>query len=89
MIDLAKSHIALLRHISDGGLVSLCIYGKRTQTMEVLCRPKTDGAGIKSISYLQELGLVRYGDPSPYKSGKSLPIILTEEGKSAIAMAAL
>lgn len=86
MNELTASHLSFLKHLSDGGMAALCIYGKRVETTEIVCRPKSYGAGLKSLSYLSDLGLVRYGDPSPYKSGKSLPIILTEEGKAAIGV---
>lgn len=84
-IDISAAHISLLKHIHSGGSVAVATYGKRTQTVEVICNPKSDGAGLKSISHLMELGLVRYGDSSPYKSGKSSPILLTEAGEAVLA----
>lgn len=82
MIDLQQSHKDFMKHLSGGGLVAIAIYGKKVGTMEVVSFPKYMNAGLKSISHLMELGLLRYGDPSPYKSGKSLPIVLTEAGKA-------
>ena len=84
MSDLTASHLQFLKHLDDGGLAALRVYGKSTQTVEVVCKPKSYGAGIKSISYLSDLGLVRYGDPSPYKSGTSRPLVLTDAGKAAV-----
>jgi hypothetical protein len=84
MSDLTASHLEFLKHLNNGGLASICSYGKHTITTEVICKPKSYGAGIKSISYLSDLGFVRYGDPSPYKSGTSRPLILTDAGKSAM-----
>lgn len=82
MGELTEAHMKFLKNLNSGGLVAVAIYGKVTQTMEVLSRPTCSEAGLKGIDYLRELGLVRYGDPSPYKSGKSLPIVLTDAGRS-------
>jgi hypothetical protein len=84
MNNLTASHLEFLKHLNDGGMASIRVYGKSTQTVEVVCKPKSYGAGIKSISYLWDLGLVRYGDSSPYKSGTSRPIVLTDAGKAAV-----
>lgn len=84
MSELTPSQVSLLRHIHSGGLVCVRVYGKRVQTVDVVCKPKSDGAGLKSISHLEELGLIYYGDPSPYKSGTSRPRVLTEAGKAAL-----
>lgn len=85
MSELTASHVSFLKHLHGGGLVAMAIYGKREEIVEVLSRPTCMYAGIKAISYLTDLGLVRYGDPSPYKSGKSLPIVLTDAGKEVVA----
>lgn len=66
--------------------LATAIYGKKEEVVEVISRPTCMFAGIKGIAELQELGLVRYGDPSPYKSGRSLPIVLTDAGKAAVAV---
>jgi len=85
MSALTEPHIKFLKNLSNGGLVAIANYGKREITMEVLSRPTCYEAGLKGIDYLRELGLVRYGDPSPYKSGTVTPIVLTEAGKEVIA----
>lgn len=85
MSELTEAHIKFMKNLNSGGLVSVAIYGKVTQTMEILSRPTCREAGLKGIDYLRELGLVRYGDPSPYKSGKSLPIVLTDAGKLVVS----
>jgi hypothetical protein len=85
MSELQESHRNLLKHIHGGGLVAVAIYGKTTQTREVLSRPTYREAGLKGIDHLRELGLVRYGDPSPYKSGMSLPVVLTDAGKNVVS----
>lgn len=85
MSELSIAQIMLLKHIHGGGLVAVATYGKRDVTTEVTTYPKFHaGAGLRSISDLQERGLVRYGDASPYKSGKSLPLVLTDAGKEAV-----
>lgn len=86
MSDLRQSQRDFLKHLHGGGLVALAIYGKKEEVVEVISRPTCMFAGIKGIAELQELGLVRYGDPSPYKSGRSLPIVLTDAGKAAVAV---
>lgn len=85
MSELTESQLNLLKHLSGEGLVAIATYGKKEKVIEVVSYPLYHAAGIKSISWLLELGLVRYGDPSPYKSGKSLPIILTDAGKAAVS----
>lgn len=89
MSELTVSHLALLKHLNGGGLVCVRVYGKSVQTIDVVCKPKSDGAGLKSISHLEELGLIYYGEPSPYKSGTSRPLVLTEAGIDAIGKDAL
>lgn len=86
MSDLTQSHINLLKHIHGGGLVAVAVYGSKTKTIEVLSRPTCRETGLKAIDYLNDLGLIRYGDPSPYKSGKSLPLVLTDAGKSVVGV---
>lgn len=88
MSDLTRSHINLLKHIHGGGLMAVAIHGRKTKTIEVLSQPTCRETGLKAIDYLNDLGLIRYGDPSPYKSGKSLPIVLTDEGKVAVEVTA-
>jgi hypothetical protein len=83
MNDLTPSHVDFLKHVNSGGLAAVCIYGKKELTTEIITRPRCYGAGLKSLSYLHDLGFIRYGDASPYKSGKSFPVLLTELGKLA------
>lgn len=81
-MELAESQRNILRHINEGGLISISIHGKRTKTVMIHCLPKCDDAGIMIVEKLLEAGLVRYGDPSPYLSGISTPIILTDAGRA-------
>lgn len=83
MSELTQSQVGMLKQLQDGGLIALAVYGKRDLTVEVLSLPKCLYAGVKGIEELRERGLVRYGDRSPYKSGKSLPIVLTDAGRVA------
>jgi hypothetical protein len=84
MSNLSEPQRQLLKHLGDGGLVATCIYGKRTMTVEVTSRPNCWAAGIRSIELLRKDGLVRDGDPSPYKSGRSIPVVLTDAGRLAL-----
>lgn len=85
MSELTDSQTQLLKHLSGGGMVATCIYGKRTTTIEVISRPSCWAAGFRSIEVLREAGLIRDGEPSPYKSGKSIPVVLTDAGRAALA----
>lgn len=84
MSELSWSDRNILTHLSGGGLIAIASYGKTTLTVEVLSRPTCVDVGIKRIAMLGKVGLVRYGDPSPYRSGTVTPIVLTEAGKEAI-----
>jgi len=84
MSELTEPHVNFLKNLESGGLVAIAMYGKKELTMELLSRPTCYEVGLKGIDYLRDLGLVRYGDPSPYKSGTINPIVLTEAGKSAV-----
>lgn len=84
MSELTESDKNLLQHIQGGGLVGIAVYGKRTKIMEILCSRTCIDAGIKRIDILREAGLVRYGDPSPDKSGRITPIVLTDAGEAVV-----
>lgn len=85
MRELNASQVNFLKFLRDGGLAAIANYGKMVQTNEVLSRPVCMHAGLRSIDMLIAAGFVRYGDPSPYKSGTVTPIVLTEAGKEAVS----
>lgn len=85
MADITQSEKGLLRHLANGGLCALAVYGKTTKTMEALSQPRCLDAGLNRFDSIVSKGLARYGYPSPYKNGKSIPIVLTEAGKAAEA----
>lgn len=84
MSELSWSDRNILTHLSGGGLIAIANYGKHTLTVEVLSRPTCVDAGIRRIEQLIVDGLVRWGDPSPYKRGTVTPIVLTDDGKEAV-----
>lgn len=86
MSELTMVHEKVLKYLHKGGLLAVAIYGKSIQTTEVVTYPKFNGVGLKSINYIMDLGFIRYGDPSPYKSGRVVPIVLTYAGKVALGL---
>lgn len=76
MLDEASK--AIMNHLAAGGLIAVAAYGKQMVTFEVLSSPRCIEAGLKRIDALVSSGQLRYGDPSPYKSGRVTPLLPTE-----------
>lgn len=76
-MEISRTDREFLTFLAKGGLATLRVYGKTTITIDVVCKPRFP-AGMRQIGRLEDAGLIRRGEPSPYKSGKSFPYILTE-----------
>ncbi len=84
-MEIQEHHKDILKHLAGGGLVAFRIYGKKTMTIDTATSKRGVYVGMTSLFQLVEAGLIRRGDPSPYKSGKSYPYVLTDQGRAVAA----
>lgn len=82
-MKLNETEKEVLWHLDNGGTIAVRIYGKRVRTMDTICGPSSFRVGLRMLDTLEKAGLICHGEPSPYRSGKSYPILLTELGKTA------
>jgi hypothetical protein len=84
-MQLENNRFSILKHLAEGGTVTLRVYGKRTMTMETACTPRSFHVGLKALEELEKDGFICRGAKRSYKSGHSYPYFLTPQGEQYAA----
>jgi hypothetical protein len=81
-MELGNEQRDVLQYLANGGLIAFRAYNKKTK---IVCQPDCARVGLGTIATLDEAELIRPGEASPYRTGKSYSILLTNLGKTEAA----